>query len=246
MNTKKCFATSFAVVFLTGIVFLTSCKKSNVEPPVPIGKNAIAYVYNADSTDAVAFRALLQENGCQVTLIAKAKAATTDYNNYQLIVIDQNTDYVGGSLWTTADAEAIKASGKHMLLMGMGGLLFSSKLGNDANWGNSAQFNETSVSVLDKTAAFLKTPYIIDIPTSTPAVAIYPNPVMGAGQHVASAVLNNNILVGKFWTANTYYPVTFERDQYMIFGFFKGVQAMTTNGRKLIVNLCYFTGKFTL
>gem|GEM_PF-2659600 len=246
MKPSNCIPTFFAALFVTGTLFLASCRKMHVPPPAIITKNAIAYVYNSDSTDAIAFKALLLENDCPVTLIPKAKAATTDYKNYQLIVIDHNTDFAGGGLWTKSDAEAIKASGKRMLLMGIGGLIFSSKLGNDANWDNAGQFNETSFSVTDKTAAYLITPYVIAIPTSTPAVTLYPTAGMASGQQAPSGVLNNNILIGKFWTASTYYPVTLEKNQYMVFGFHSGVQNMTTNGRNFIVNLCYFMGKFVL
>ncbi len=208
-------------------------------------KNNIAYIYKADSTSGTAFKNLLENNNCNVTLIEQGKAAATDYSHYKLIVIDHNTDAIGAGSWKSKEADAIKNAGKPVLLLGMGGLLLAEKLGNTANWSNAAQFSDCGFHASDMTCAVYHQPYAIPVPSTTPSVSLYPAAVLGAGQYAAADTLTNNTLIGNFLLAPQYYPVTFESSRYMTFGFFNGVDHMSPTGRNFMVNLCYYTGNLT-
>lgn len=238
--------TAIAIAVIS--IFLPACKKSKTEPAVTIPKNNIAYIYKTDNTDGQAYKALLEENDCHVTLIDKAQVATTVFTTYQLIVIDHNTDVPGfTSTWTNADTVAIQKSGKPMLLMGVGGLQYAAKIGNAANYLNTTFWSDTKFFVTDKTSTLYSKPYAISIPTSTPAVTLYSSSMPGSGQLVpAGSSLANVTLIGRFNLAPTYYPVAFEKNRYFSFGFSKGVNDMTSDGKNFMVNLAYFVGQLSL
>lgn len=242
---------SVLTIFAFSILF-TSCKKSQPEPkPEPtaaVPKNNIAYIYKTDNTDGIAYKTLLEENDCHVTLIDKSKVSTTTFTSYQLIVIDQNNDVPGTtSTWTNADTAAIQASGKPMLLIGVGGLFYATKIGNTVNYLTTIFWNDSKFFVTDKTSTLYSKPYVITIPTSTPAVTLYNTPMPGLGQLVPIGGNFSNVnLVGRFSIAPTYYPLAFEKNRYFTFGFFKGVNDMTSSGKNFMVNLAYYVGNLSL
>jgi hypothetical protein len=250
MKKVKSLSIFTAIVFAATSIFLPACKKSKPEPEpvVTIAKNNIAYIYKTDNTDAVAYKTLLEDNDCHVTLIDKAAIATTAFSAYQLIVIDNNIDIVGvTSTWTNTETAAIEASGKPMLLMGIGGLQYAAKIGNKANYLNTAIWSDTKFFVTDKTNALYTKPYTISIPVSTPAVILYNNTTAGSGQFVAAGgSLADVALFGKFNLAPNYYPLAFEKNRYFSFGFTRGVDAMTGTGKNFMVNLAYYVGALTL
>jgi hypothetical protein len=250
MKKVKSLSIFTAIVFASICIFLPACKKSKPEsePVVTIPKNNIAYIYKTDNTDAVAYKTLLEDNDCHVTLIDKAQVTTTVFTAYQLIAIDPNTDIAGlSSSWTNAETTAIETSGKPMLLIGVGGLQYAAKIGNKVNYLNTANFSDTKFFVTDKTSALYSKPYTISIPVSTPAVTLYNTNVVSAAQLVAvGSSLDNVTLFGKFNLAPNYYPLAFERNRYFSFGFTKGVDAMTGNGRNFMVNLAYYVGNLSL
>jgi hypothetical protein len=238
------------LILLVFGIFFTSCKKSKPEPePVAtIPKNNIAYIFQTNNTDGLAYKTLLEENDCHVTLIDKSKVSATTFATYQLIVIDHNTDVPGlTSAWTNADTLAIQSSGKPMLLIGVGGLQYAAKIGNKANYLNTTFWNDTRFFVTDKTSTLYSKPYAISIPTSTPAVTLYNTAMPGSGQLVpAGSTLTNVSLIGWFSINPTYYPVAFEKNRYFTFGFSNGVNDMNSDGKNFMVNLAYYVGNLSL
>lgn len=224
---------------------LNSCKKTKeeIEIETPAPQNNIVYIYKSDNTDGLAYKALLEENECHVTLIDKSQASTTDYKSYKLIVIDNNTDITGTNVsWTNADSATLKNSGKPILFLGMGGIQLARKLGNIVNQQNSATFTDKGFWVSNKTSPLYKQPYVITIPTSTPQVVVYKTAVGAAGTYGPDITSSEVTLFGRFVVNNNYYPVSTETKRYATFGFFEGVENMTTDGRNFMVNLAYYTG----
>lgn len=249
MKKVKSLSILTAIIIATSSIFFASCKKSTLEPApvVAVVKNNIAYIYKTDNADALAYKILMEDNDCHVTLIDKAAVATTAFSFYQLIVIDHNTDIAAATTtWTNAETIAIEASGKPMLLIGVGGLQYAAKIGNKANYLNTANWTDTKFFVTDKTSTLYTKPYTINIPVSTPAVTLYNTTVTSAAQFVAAgSSLDNVSLFGKFNLAPNYYPLAFEKNRYFSFGFTKGVDAMTGIGRNFMVNLSYYVGALT-
>jgi len=231
-----------ALIALTSLLF-TACKKST---PAPANaKNEIAYIYKTNNTDALAFKALMEANNCSVQLIEMADAASLNYSKYKLIVADHHTNSVGFSNWTDAHVNTLKASGKPMLLLGMGGLLYAQKISNLANWINTGQFTETAIYVKDKTSNLYKKPKAITI-TAAQTIVLYTIPTLGAGQYLPMGTLPGVTLMGSLAGQQNYYPLTYEQNRYTVFGFDKGVNSMTAAGKDFMVNLVYFSGNFSL
>lgn len=235
--------TSAGIITLIALVSIlfSACKKSTVTDT----KNSIAYIYKTDNTDAFAFKALMEANNCTVQLIEIADAALLDYSKYKLIVADHNTNAVGGANWTDAHATKLKASGRPMLLLGMGGLLYAKKIGNIAQWDNCGQFNEKEMYVTDKLSSLYKKPNIISV-SANETISLYTVASLGAAQHIPSAVQPGVALMGAFPGHQAYYPLSYEKNRYTVFGYYKGVNSMTPAGKDFIVNLVYFSGKFSL
>lgn len=242
-----------AGILLMAVFFFSSCKKTSVDPvtqvtpatPV-IPKYNIALIYRSDSTNAASLKALLQEADCSVDLVEQQDAAAKSYTAYKLIIIDHNTETTPASgYWTTGNTAAINASGKPMLLIGIGGLRFAARIGNIVNYGAGAQLTTNNFVPADKTMALFHKPYAITIPTSTPKVTLYAGASLASGQFVsAGTVLPDVQLLGNFSGFPENYPLTTEKDRYTTFGFYNPVDQMTTDGKNFMVNLCYYAGGF--
>jgi hypothetical protein len=252
MNKIKLIIKLSTLILLIFTIFFIGCKKTKPEPTpyasVTVPKNNIAYIYKKNNEDGLAFKELLEDNDCHVTLIDKAQVANTTFTAYQLIVIDNNTD-IGGlkSSWKEAETLAIESSGKQMLLIGIGGLQYANKIGNVANYTKTAFFTDTKFFVTDKTSTLYTKPYTISIPTSTTAVTLYNTAMPGAGLYVPSgSTLTNVTLVGRFSNDATYCPTAFEKNRYFCFGFSRGVDDMNESGKNFMVNLAYYVGNLSL
>lgn len=248
MKTIKYFLHFGIISFIASTTLLQSCKKASAlgEAPVIVPKNYIAYIYKKDSADAVAFKELMESNDCHVKLVDKANIPTNKFSDFKLIVIDPNTDEPGASTtWSKTDTLALQATGKPMLLMGTGGLQYASKIANKASVQLSGNFTDSKFLVSEKPEKLYKNIYVISVPTSTPAVTLYAVGVFASGFLSPEGETPANVsLLGKFSTAPNYYPLTFEKNRYMNFGFSKGVKNMTQDGKNFMVNLVYYTGGF--
>ncbi len=147
---------------LLSITIFCACKK-NSNSPAAI-KNNLVFVYDNDSSEGVAFKSLLQQNGCSVTLVDRSKAGIFDYSGYTMILIGNNTDTLHAvQEWNSADAMTIKNTGKPLLLLGEGGALFAGDIQDTVNWGTSAGNTLTGFKAFDPTSAIYKQPKTISI-----------------------------------------------------------------------------------
>ncbi len=232
-----------AIIFIA-IVFLPSCKKSETTTPPVVVINKIAYIYKTDSTDAMAFKALLEANNCTVTLIDKPNDATTDYSSYKLIVIDNNTDGTQVTPgWSSADTAAINGSGKPILLIGVGGLQFGQKLQNTVNWGGCATGSTSSITALDSLSTLYKSPKTISLPANNQLV-IYASAMNAQGLYVPVQPVAGVKMIARFPLSNVYMPVCFEKSRYGMFGFYGNFNSLTQAGKDFLVNLAFYVGNF--
>jgi hypothetical protein len=252
MNKIKLIIKLSTLILLIFTIFFIGCKKTKPEPTpyasVTVPKNNIAYIYKKNNEDGLAFKELLEDNDCHVTLIDKAQVANTTFTAYQLIVIDNNTD-IGGlkSSWKEAETLAIESSGKQMLLIGIGGLQYANKIGNVVNYTRTIFFADNKFFVTDKTSTLYTSPFEISIPASSPAVTLYDSPMPSAGLEVPSGCIIANVaLVGRFSNDPNYFPASFEKNRYFCFGFSRGVDDMNESGKNFMVNLAYYVGNLSL
>jgi hypothetical protein len=242
---KKVKLFSLAIMLLS-IIVMPSCKKTKTDP-APVITNTIAYIYKNNNTAALEYKALMEANNCAVTLIDKSAAATTDYSNYKLIVIDHNTDGVNAPQpWTAAEAAAIKAPAKPMLLIGAGGLRFATQNGNTVNWLQTAQYNEGSITVTDPASTIFSRPKTIAVDPNTKKVTLYTAANLMASMYVPTITLANVSIIGRNSLNHSYAPIQYESNRYGFFEFYSGVSQMTPAGQDFMVNYTYYIGGLTL
>jgi len=159
MKTTKTLHAIVAIACLSLALLMSSCKKTKTGPAeiITVEPNSIAYIYKAADASGLAYKTLLEENNCHVTLIEKAMVAKTNFAKFSLVVIDHNTDEPGlTSTWSDADANAMQVGGKPMLLLGVGGSQFANKIKNTVNYLNSATFNDKGFWVKDKSSVIYR------------------------------------------------------------------------------------------
>ena len=241
---------NFIKMIISGAAFaiaFASCKKENVMQLPVVAKNKIAYIFKSDSTDAVAFKHLMQQNGCGVTLVDKVDVAVVDYSSYNMIVVGHNTDQgSSASTWSSAESAAIKQSNKPVLFIGLGGLQLAAKMGNVVNYGNCASGDVASFMVNDESSSIYKSPKNISAANAM-LLNIFKTASPSQMFYAPVTPVNNVVLIGKQpQSPSAYYPVGAENDHYTFFGFYNNVDAMTSTGKDFMVNLVYYTGKLSL
>lgn len=233
-----------ATVFSFSFIF-NSCTK--LERPVPnagkTGSNRIAYIYKTDSSDAVAFKQLLETNGCTVTLLEKSSVSTTNFSGYSLVVVGHNTDGLTiEPKWTSSESDAIKQSGKPLLLIGLGGMQLAKKMGNNISFNNCGFSGLTGMNVIDAGSNLYKSPYPISVVPGT-QLQLYTEYV-SAMSYFNDGSASNVVLIGGE-TLDQHYPLASE-DRYSFFGFIGAIDKMTSTGKNLLVNYVYQAGQLTV
>ncbi|HEY4150547.1 MAG TPA: hypothetical protein VGM41_16520 [Chitinophagaceae bacterium] len=231
---------------LFAIIALNACKKSSSSPASnpPAIKNNLVYIYKTDSTDGVAFKSLLQLNGCSVALLDKSAAAAFNYTTYNMIIIGGNTDAVTlHDNWDTVTATVIKNSGKPCLLLNEGGLLFADAIKNTVGWGGCGESSLASFIVLQPNSSLYKQPKLISIPADS-VLTIYSTPQNVESLYVNAPPMANVNLVGREGDtpSSKYYPITIEAAKYAVFGYYGNTNSMTATGKDFLVNLIYYVG----
>lgn len=252
MKKSTAFTRLMAIGFIAFSALISSCKKENLQPETEnvnslVSRtltNRIAYIFRRDSSEAVAYKALMEANNCTVALFNKSEALlNTSFRSYQLIVIDHNTDIAGNKTeWGKPLADALNNFGKPMLLLGAGGQKFAMAIGNIVNSGSNVQWAINSIKVIRPWSTIYKKPYNILLPASL-ELKLFPSNI--TAEALYAPIWPSNVeTIGQATVDQRYYPVSNEVERYTSFGFYKGVASMTTIGKKFVVNLTYYTGKF--
>ncbi len=239
---------AIAVLSFALVALHADCKKNSSGIPISPIKNNLAYVYNSDSTNGAAFKSLFQVNGCSVTLVKKSVAATFDYSAFNVIIIDGNTAELNGpDNWSSTDAMAIKNSGKPLVLLNEGGMLFGDQIKTTVCWQNAASNNLAAFNVTDASAVIYKQPKTITIPANHQLTIFSANSKV-ISFYAPFVPVSNVVLIGQEPGATNanYYPVTLENNKYGLFGFYPNVNTMTATGKDFFINLVYYVGSLTL
>ena len=246
--TRKSFNRMTAVIVC---FLLFSCKKSSTDyiapaPVTPVYKNKLVFVYRTDSSEGVAYKALMQNNGCGVTLIDEPALSAFNFASYQLIVVGNNTDStVGVPHWSSSDSLAVSTAAKPMLLMGHGGFLLGNKLNFSVNWDNSAVGSTASMIVLNGAANVYKSPKTIIVPANS-QLDLYNSTSGVVAVHFTFPNSAVELIGGLPAPSFTYTPVNFESNRIGSFGYYSNINNMTQTGKDFMVNLSYYVGKLTL
>jgi len=205
---------------------------------VPYLSGLIAIIYKENSTDANSFMSLLLEYGSGVNLIEIDNVASTDFSNYNLIIVTSNTSF--GNDWGTLQAvDNIKNSGKLVLGLGAGGAGFFEEYGLSINWGNSwygtssTSSQNTSIYCFNTTHQVFESPTNIIIPSDN-IIQLY-----SESGHVGeyAPVLNQGVLlIGREPTDANHYSIVSENNHWL-WGFTNSPADMTQTGKYLFLNI---------
>jgi hypothetical protein len=228
------------------ILCLVSCKKSNdgiTSNPVTY-KNHIAYIYKQNSTDAAAYKSLMEANNCGVTLFDMSQLGSIDFKKFDLVVIGNNSsidayDFAGitGSI-----------AGKPVLMIGEGGLHFGEMVNAVVNWSNtSGGTRPITMIAVDSANPVYKTPKKIIIPANR-QITLFNQGSFGEAFYAAAWINVSSVEeIGQASSSNSNeYSVTFEKNKWGFFGYYDNVNAMTQAGKDFMVNLSYYIGKLSL
>jgi hypothetical protein len=231
---------------LLAVAIFGACKKSGNSTPA--ARNSLVFIYHNDNSEGVAVKSLLEQNGCTVTLLDRSMAGAFDYSGYVMIIIGNNTDALhAGDGWLPADAMKIKNSGKPILLMGQGGMLFANDIPDTVNWESSATNSLTGFKAMDPANILFKQPKAISIGADS-LVTLYASASGVVSFYAKTLPVPDVVMVGMETGApgQNYYSVSVTDGNMGAFGYYSNINAMTATGKDFFVNLVYYVGGLAL
>ena len=175
---------------------------------------------------------LLEASGCTVLLAGLAELAQTPLAPYDMIIVGNDTGQL--SRWgDPRSVAAIESSEKPIVGLWEGGYALFGRLGLSTGHGHGWHGNVNDIYVVDPSSALFNSPRTIVTPQDrllqlyarTEHVGIYlasvPEGVLALGREVADG---------------SHYPLTLERNRYLLWGFTGSAADMTEVGKHLFVN----------
>lgn len=195
--------------------------------------NNVVYIYSSDTSSANSYKSLLDSNGLSTSLIYRDDVASSNFSKYSLIIIGSDLD-ITDSQDDASIASVIDNSGKPILALGEGGYSFFGQLKLKTGSPNGWHGSENSIFVMNASKKIFNQPYAITIPenniiqlyTSTDHVGIY-----------LLSVPSNVIPLGRESGDSDHYPLTVEKNKYVLWGFTGSPDTMTEDGKHLFVNI---------
>lgn len=235
---------------LVALLFLAqlgaSCTNLNTAAPLKLAR--IAYIHEGDVERGLDFGDfLVHDQGAVVTLIALNEVASTDFSQYDAIIIGPETggNFVSGWEWfdtSGATAEYIEASGVPVLGLGSGGALyFELASGHEMRYGRlgHGRVGPATVEVVDASHEVWSTPNDLRVANGQ-QVTLYEGSWQEAALYNKGA--SSIAFIGKSqFEADpgepyAYYSLAEERGSWY-WAWEGGPSAMTEQGRKLFVNI---------
>ena len=193
----------------------------------------IAFIYKADSTAAHDFSAFLASRGLPTHLIPMNEAAATNFDPYDLIVVDSTTgnDYEWGDI---SAVTRIQTSFKPVLGLGFGGACLFQQMGLSINWGNGWLSAAKQIYCVDPSMSVFSVPNLISIPDDG-ILQLYNEPSDFIAEHAPD--LSSQVrLIGRQSDNDGHYPIV-SQGAYWLWGFTDSPAEMTETGRDLFVNI---------
>lgn len=193
----------------------------------------MAYIYSSDISSANGYKSLLDSNGLSTSLIYRGDAVNSDFSKYNLIIIGSDLD-ITGSQDDVSLVSVIDNSGKPVLALGEGGYYFLGQLKLKTGYPNGWHGSENSIFVINSSKKIFKQPYAISIPENN-ILQLYTST-----GHVGISLLpipSNVIPLGRESGDPDHYPLTVEKNKYILWGFTGSPDIMTEDGKYLFVNI---------
>ncbi len=193
----------------------------------------IAFIYKADSTAAHDFSTFLASRGLPTHLVPLNDVAATDFDPYDLIVVDANTGerYDWG---TISAVTRIQTSLKPVLGLGLGGACLFEQMGLSINRGHGWIGGGTQIYCVDPSMTVFSAPNPIAIPDDN-LIQLY-NEYSQFYAEYAPSLSNQVELIGRQANNEDHYHIV-SQGAYWLWGFDDPPAKMTDVGKDLFVNI---------
>ena len=194
----------------------------------------IAVIYNDTDTiihSGPSFRNFLQNDGHSVDLINMTDILTTDLSDYDLILIDDHTGFLG-SWGSTAEVNYVNNSGKPIIGIGDGGYAFFGKLNLDIGYDKGGLGLSDEVHITDPSHAIFNIRYTIQNGTND----IYDG-ISGFWGFLASTLPSNVTSYALAFDGSSLTALVSQFDRYFFWGYEDDPSEFTTTGEQLFLNV---------
>lgn len=202
-------------------------------------RHRAAYVWDDNLDTAMAYARLLRRNDWVVDLVQLQDVVGTDFGPYALILVGPDT----GSGYIFDDAAAAGALAQwetSVLGLGSGGAALFSELGLNIGYGSAWVSDNHQVYPVAPATSYWNHPYAIQAGAQT-LVTLYPAPLRELGVYLPDPLKTVSPIAREAKDAD-HYPVISERSglrEFVLWGYDAGPEAMTDDGRALLVNLTH-------
>jgi predicted outer membrane repeat protein len=201
--------------------------------PQPMFLPHIAYIYSSDAEAAGSFQSLLVHYGCSTALIALDEVPRAQLDAYDLIMVGDDTK--AAAAWKDPQVvPSIDRSGKPIVGLGEGGYEFFGMLGLSIGLPNGWHGEKNGIYVIDPNRSLFSAPYAITIPDDR-MLQLY-----GQTGHIGiylPSVPENVLALGRESPDSSHYPLVFQQDRYLLWGFTESPSKMTEVGKRLFINV---------
>ncbi|MBN1248314.1 MAG: VWA domain-containing protein, partial [Anaerolineae bacterium] len=202
-------------------------------------RHRAAYVWDDDQDTAMDYTQLLQRNDWIVDLIQLSDVVDTDFSRYALIVVGPDTGLHYD--FDHADAAGALAQWPAPILgLGDGGAALFETYGLDIGYAHTWYSTNHNVYPVAPATAYWNHPYLIEAGVQVP-VQLYPDPLRELGVYLPDPLKTVNPIAREQNDAN-HYPLISELSgarEFVLWGYNAGPEAMTDDGRALLVNVSH-------
>jgi hypothetical protein len=198
------------------------------------------YLWNEDLDTALAYEKLLEGHGWAVDLMTLAEVGAADFRPYALIIVGPET----GHRYTFDDPDAAGVLAQWdipILGLGEGGAALFAELDLFINYGQTWFSHNNQVLAVDPLAPFWNEPLAIPVSRKKPRATLYPKPLQELGVYIPKPHVGVTPIAREN-DNSTHYAVTLENRrgrEFVLWGYNAGPPAMTSDGRKLLVNISH-------
>lgn len=193
----------------------------------------IAYVHTARTSETIIadYKGFLESQGFTVTPVSLDNVLATDFSQFDLTLIGDDTGFLGS--WGNAPGQAEHIANKSRVIgIGEGGYAFFGKLGLRIGWPHGWHRSEKDV-IGDPSLVYYQTPNDLTGLLGAP-LSLYASATDEVGIYLATPTPGVTVL-GQEPGSSTHHPLVAQRC-HQLWGFNGYPQAMTDVGRKLFIN----------
>jgi hypothetical protein len=203
-------------------------------------QSQVTYVYSTDTATRDAFVGLLLSRSLTVRALSLSSVASSTFAFDDAIVIGPDTAGYPTPAWPTAAKDALVASHKPVVGIGVGGALFFTAVGGlGIDYGQSWLLPARSVVALRSDAGSWTWPNLVDTSAATGELALYASDVTTVAAYFPSENVDYSRL-GRQTDDAAHFPLLAQATNgtcYSLWGFNASPSTMTQAGRDLFSNL---------